>query len=226
MRFYVVCWVYGDSFRAFNLFKQAIERDGYDYGWSPMDPDANLVLTDRPVPSPPPNVDTNIDGDGSKVLTSSVRERLERHRADPVCASCHRVLDPVGFALENFDLVGQWREYDGDSKVDPTGTLLDGSPVKGPGDLRNALVGYSGLFVETMTEKLLTYALGRELEYYDMPTVRSIIRDAKSNDYRFSSLVNGIINSEQFRKRVKSGAETQENVAGHDDGQSKTKPEV
>jgi hypothetical protein len=183
-------------------------------------------LLNAPVPSPPPNVDTNIDGDGSTVLTSSVRERLEKHHADPVCAACHKVIDPVGFALENFDLVGQWREYDGDSKVDPTGTLLDGSPVKGPEDLRNALVSYSGIFVETLTEKLLSYALGRELKYYDMPTVRSIIRNAENNDYRFSSLVNGIIKSDQFLKRVKSGNETLKNTAGLDDGQVKNIPEA
>jgi len=170
-------------------------------------------LLNAPVPAPPPGVETNIDGDGSTVLTTSVRERLEAHRADPVCATCHSVIDPVGFALENFDLVGQWREYDGDSKVDPTGTLLDGSAVRGPADLRKALVGYSELFVETMTEKMLTYALGRELEYYDMPTVRAIIRDAEQTDYRFSSLVSGIINSDQFTKRIKSTSENEDDLA-------------
>jgi hypothetical protein len=91
--------------------------------------------------------------------------------------------------------------------VDPSGTLLDGSTLNGPADLRKALVGYSELFVETVTEKLMTYALGRELEYFDMPTVRSIMRAAEANDYRFSALVRGIINSDQFTKRVKSGGE-------------------
>lgn len=164
-------------------------------------------LLNAPVPAPPPGVETNIDGDGSVVLTTSVRERLEAHRSDPVCASCHAVIDPVGFALENFDLVGQWREYDGESRVDPSGTLLDGSTLNGPADLRDAMVRYSDLFVETVTEKLMTYALGRELEYFDMPTVRSIMRNAETEDYRFSDLVRGIVFSDQFRKRVKTGNE-------------------
>jgi len=152
-------------------------------------------------------VETNLDGDGSTVLTTSVRERLEAHRTDPVCASCHAVIDPVGFALENFDLVGQWREFDGQSPVDPTGMLLDGTIMKGPADLRKALVRYSDLFIETVTEKLMTYALGRELEYFDMPTVRSIIRNAEASEYRFSDLVRGIIFSDQFTRRIKGGSE-------------------
>ena len=178
-----------------------------------------------PIPAPPPGVETNLDGDGSVVLTSSIRDRLEAHRADPSCASCHAVIDPVGFALENFDLVGEWREYDGDSKVDPSGTLLDGSTLSGPADLRKALVRYSDLFVETIAEKLMTYALGRELEYFDMPTVRSIMHNAGSEDYRFSALVRGIINSDQFTKRVKSGADT-ENVASRHADSVQTKPEA
>jgi len=181
-------------------------------------------LLSAPVPAPPPGVETNLDGDGSTVLTSSIRERLEAHRQDPVCASCHAVIDPVGFALENFDLVGEWREYDGDSKVDPSGVLLDGSMLDGPSDLREALVRYSDLFVETVTEKLMTYALGRELEYFDMPIVRGIMRNAESNDYRFSALVRGIINSEQFTMRVKSGDEMEE-VASHGDA-ALTTPEA
>ncbi len=180
-------------------------------------------LLSAPVPAPPPGVETNLDGDGSTVITTSVRQRLEAHRADPVCASCHAVIDPVGFALENFDLVGQWREYDGDSRVDPSGILLDGSRLNGPADLRKALVGYSELFVETMTEKLMTYALGRELEYFDMPTVRSIIRQAEEHDFRFSSLVKGIINSDQFNKRVKSGSEE---MAGRNNSQTNNAPEA
>ena len=178
-----------------------------------------------PIPAPPPGVETNLDGDGSVVLTSSIRDRLEAHRADPSCASCHAVIDPVGFALENFDLVGEWREYDGDSKVDPSGTLLDGSTLSSPADLRKALMRYSDLFVETVAEKLMTYALGRELEYFDMPTVRSIMHNAGSEDYRFSALVRGIINSDQFTKRVKSGADT-ENVASRHADFVQTKPEA
>jgi len=185
-------------------------------------------LLNAPVPAPPPGVETNLDGDGTIVITTSVRERLEAHRQDPVCASCHAVIDPVGFALENFDLVGQWREFDGDSRVDPSGTLLDGSTIRGPADLRKALVGYSELFVETFTEKLMTYALGRELEYHDMPTVRAIMRSAEASDYRFSTLVRGIINSDQFKKRVKSGPhnDVEETVAAKPGQASLNTPEA
>ena len=185
-------------------------------------------LLNAPVPAPPPGVETNLDGDGTTVITTSVRERLEAHRQDPVCASCHAVIDPVGFALENFDLVGQWREFDGDSRVDPSGTLLDDSTIRGPADLRKALVGYSELFVETFTEKLMTYALGRELEYHDMPTVRAIMRSAEASDYRFSTLVRGIINSDQFKKRVKSGPhnDVEETVAAKPGQASLNTPEA
>ncbi|MDT8399685.1 MAG: DUF1592 domain-containing protein [Pseudomonadales bacterium] len=161
-------------------------------------------LLHAPVPDPPPGVETNLDGDGTTVLTTSVRERLEAHRADPACASCHSVIDPVGFALENFDLIGAWREYDGDSAVDASGVLTDGSPIAGPGDLRAALLARSGVFVSTLTEKLLAYALGRDVHYYDMPAIRAIIRDAQPQNYPFSALVLGIVNSEQFLYRSKS----------------------
>jgi hypothetical protein len=161
-------------------------------------------LLSAPIPEPPDGVETNLDGDGSTVITSSVRQRLEAHRVDPVCSACHAVIDPVGFALENFDLVGQWREFDGESRVNPNGVLLDGTEMNGPADLRRALMEYSELFVETMTEKLMMYALGRELEYFDMPTVRSIIGNAEMGNYKFSALVKGIVTSEQFMKRVKS----------------------
>jgi hypothetical protein len=159
-----------------------------------------------PVPDPPAGVETNLDGDGTVVLTTSIRERLEQHRADPVCASCHSVIDPVGFALENFGPIGAWRLYDGASPVDPTGTMADGTSVASPSDLRNAVMGRSKLFVTTMTEKLMTYALGRALEYHDMPTVRSILRESAGSDYRFTDLVTGIVLSPQFNMRVKADA--------------------
>ncbi len=183
-------------------------------------------LLSAPVPAPPPGVETNLDGDGSNVITTSVRQRLEAHREDPVCSSCHSIIDPVGFALENFDLVGAWREYDGDARVNPTGTLLDGSTVNGPADLRKALMGYSELFVETMTEKLFTYALGRELAYFDMPTIRSIIHEAEENDYRFSDLVRGIVTSEQFTKRVKGGTDSMAVSAPENNSQVQNLPEA
>ena len=160
-------------------------------------------LLDAPVPAPPPGVETNIDGDGTVKLMTSVRERLEAHRKDPVCSSCHSVIDPVGFSLENFGMIGEWRTKDGNSNVDPRGTLANGTPVASPNDLRKALMEQSNLFVRMLTQKLMIYALGRPVEYHDMPTVRSIMRNASRDDYRFSTLVQGIVQSPQFTRRVK-----------------------
>jgi cytochrome c5 len=137
---------------------------------------------------------------GGKPLT--VRERMEQHRADPSCAGCHKVLDPLGFALDNFDAVGAWRTLGEDgSPIDATGVLADGTKVNGPVDLRNALLSRPNMFVGTMTEKLMTYALGRGVEYYDMPAIRSIVHEAARNDYRFSSLIMGVVKSTPFQMR-------------------------
>ena len=114
-------------------------------------------------------------------------------------------MDPIGFALENFDLVGQWRDADGGLPVNPTGRLVDGTELTGPASLRQALLGHRDEFVATVTEKLLTYALGRSVEYFDMPTIRSIVRDAGRDDDRLSSLVVGIVKSQPFRMRKKQG---------------------
>ena len=133
----------------------------------------------------------------------SVRQRLEEHRTNPVCASCHKMMDPIGFALENFDGVGQWRQRDGRNSVDPAGQLVDGTKINGPVELRQALLGYSDQFARTVTEKLLTYGLGRGVEYYDMPVVRSIVRQAARNNYRFSSLIVGIVESTPFQMKRK-----------------------
>ena len=160
----------------------------------------NLLGT--PAPIPPPGVETNLGG-AEAAKTSSLRQRLEAHRASPTCASCHRIMDPMGFALENFDLIGEWREYDGPSKIDSTGQLADGTPVKGPGDLRRAVLGRSDAFMTVATEKLMTYALGRPVGAYDMPTVRAIVHRATANNDRFSSLITGIIESDAFQKRIK-----------------------
>jgi hypothetical protein len=154
-----------------------------------------------PPPAPPPGVETNIDGDGSQVLTSSVRQRLEAHRRNPSCAACHSVIDPVGFALENFDAIGAWRERDGDSRVDSRGTLVDGTKLDGADDLVAALTSQSDLFVTNVTRKLLTYALGRTLDYRDMPTVRGIVQQAQRENLRFSALILGVVQSPAFRQR-------------------------
>jgi hypothetical protein len=160
----------------------------------------NLLGT--PAPVPPPGVETNLGG-AEAAKTSSLRQRLEAHRASPVCASCHRIMDPMGFALENFDLIGEWREYDGPTRIDSTGQLADGTPVNGPADLRQAVLSRSDAFMTTAAEKLYTYALGRPVHAYDMPIVRGIVRRAAANDNRFSALVMGIIESDAFQKRVK-----------------------
>ena len=115
-------------------------------------------------------------------------------------------MDPIGFALENFDLVGTWRERDGGTPIDASGQLVDGTPLNGPADLRQALLDRSDAFVTTATEKLLTYALGRPVQYYDMPTVRAIVRRAAQNDYRFSSLVLGVVESAPFQMTNEEGA--------------------
>jgi hypothetical protein len=117
------------------------------------------------------------------------------------------MMDPIGFSLENFDAVGHWRTMDGRSPIDASGQLVDGTKVDGPEALRQALLIYSDQFVRTLTEKLLIYATGRGVAYYDMPVIRSIVRDAASKDYRFSSLILGVINSSAFQMRVKSNAE-------------------
>lgn len=161
-------------------------------------------LLSAPVPSPPPGVETNLDGDGTQVITSSVRERLEAHRRDPNCASCHNVIDPVGFALENFNAIGAWRERDGDSAIDPSGVLADGTKIVGPEELTAALMSQPELFTTGVIEKLMTYALGRAVEYHDMPAVRAIVRQAQRKDHRFSELVLGVVQSVPFRYRTRS----------------------
>jgi hypothetical protein len=152
---------------------------------------------------PPPGVEVNLESDPAAVKTTSLRQRMEAHRANPVCASCHKIMDPIGFALEPFDLVGTWRERDAGMPVDASGQLVDGTPLHGPADLRRALLTRSDAFATTATERLLTYAMGRPVEYYDMPTVRSIVHRAAKNDYKFSSLVLGVIESAPFQMKMK-----------------------
>jgi hypothetical protein len=160
-----------------------------------------------PPPAPPPNVPALKENDeGGKITT--VRERLEEHRKNPACATCHRVMDPLGFSLDNFDAIGQWRSKEAGLPIDASGQLADGTKINGVVDLRKALLAHPERFVGTMTEKLMTYALGRGLEYYDMPVVRSITRGAAGNDYRFSSIVMGIVKSTAFQMRRAREVET------------------
>ena len=126
---------------------------------------------------------------------------MERHRSDSVCAGCHRVMDPIGFALENFDGVGHWRTTDEGATIDPSGTLFDGTRINGPAALRATLTSRPETFVGVFTEKLMTYALGRGLEYYDMPAVRKIVADAKAHGFKFSNLIDGVVNSSAFQMK-------------------------
>ncbi len=159
-------------------------------------------LVGAPAPEPPPNVPTlteNRHGEAPK----SLRERLEQHRENPTCYSCHGIMDPLGFALENFNAVGQFRTHDDETltPIDASGELPDGTAISGPGDLRNALAARPDWIVQAFTESLMTYALGRTLEPADMPTVRAIVRRAAEDNYRFRSIVLGIVSSDPFRKR-------------------------
>jgi hypothetical protein len=156
-----------------------------------------------PAPVPPPGVDTNLEKDAEQVKVTSLRQRLELHRKVEPCASCHKIMDPIGFALENFDMVGTWRDLDGKTAIDASGNLVDGTKLQNVNDLRNALLSRREMFVSTATQKLLTYATGRTVQYYDMPTVRSIVHRAAANDYKFSSLVLGIVQSDPFQKKMK-----------------------
>jgi len=131
-----------------------------------------------------------------------MREQMERHRSQPLCASCHKLMDPIGFALENFDAVGSWRTTNEFGvALNTIDVMADGQKIDGVATLRQALLKRPGVFVQTLTEKLLIYALGRGLEYYDMPVVRAIVKDAGRRDYRFSSLVTGIVTSVPFQMR-------------------------
>jgi hypothetical protein len=154
-----------------------------------------------PPASPPPSVQAFVETqEGGVALT--VRERLESHRNLPSCNQCHGVIDPLGLALENFNAIGQWRSKDIDagSPIDAGGKLADGTPLNGPDDLRNALVGKREQFVQTFTENLMTFALGRGVKYYDMPRVREIVRESAKQDYRLSSIVLGIVGSDAFQR--------------------------
>jgi len=151
-------------------------------------------LLGSPPPPPPPNVPSlKEDKDVSQL---SMRQRMELHRASPVCASCHARMDPLGFALENFDGLGRWR-----AGVDASGVLPDGTTIDGPVGLRQVLLDKKDQFVTTATERLLTYALGRGVEPYDMPAVRTIVRDAAPRDYRWSSIIMGVVTSVPFQMR-------------------------
>ena len=208
--------VYGNHFRRVELRgPQAVRRGllgkgglltvtSYAHRTSPVLRGKWLLenVLGTPPPPPPPDVPALEENDEAGAAPRSVRDRLEQHRANPVCASCHRIMDPLGFALENFDGVGRWRDAGEDgAPIDASGTLIDGTPVDGPGTLRRALRGRGDNFVTTVAEKLLTYALGRGVESFDGPAVRSIVDAAAGEGYRWSALVEGIVRSTPFQMR-------------------------
>ena len=167
------------------------------------------VLLGSPPPPPPPNVpaleETSANA-GGKLLT--VRERMEEHRKNMPCASCHRVIDPLGLALENFDVTGRYRIKDNGAPVDSVGVMYDGTKLDGPAGLRAALLKHQDVFLETFTQNLMTYALGRRVEYDDMPAIRAIVKSAAAHDNRFSSFVLGIVESAAFRMTTADAVET------------------
>jgi len=167
-------------------------------------------------PDPPPNVpvirEKAADVTGN-AKAPTMRQTMEMHHANPVCASCHAIFEPIGLALENFDAVGAWRTEDDGSPIDASGVLVDGTKVNGVTDLRNSLVRYSDQFERVVAENLLTYALGRGVEYQDMPMVRSIVRESAPTNYKFSSLVLAIVKSQAFQMNVKPAANTEQRVS-------------
>jgi cytochrome c551/c552 len=167
------------------------------------------VLLGSPPPPPPPDVpalEETKASIGGRLL--SVRERVEEHRKNPMCASCHRMIDPPGLALENFDVTGRWRIKDNDQPIDASGELYDGTKMSGPAGLRSALLKHKDTVLLSFTESLMTYALGRRVEHYDMPAIRAIIRDARSQEHRMSSFIMGIVNSAAFQQSKAPTSET------------------
>jgi hypothetical protein len=164
-------------------------------------------------PPPPPPPDVPALNEASVGVAMSLRQQMEEHRANAICATCHSRMDPIGFGLENFDAVGQWRTDDGKFPIDPSGTLTNGQTFKGSAELTDVLAKQPQAFAGAITEKMLIYALGRGLEAYDRPTVKAIMDGLTRNDYKFSTLVMGIVNSVPFQRadyaaRIKSAAKT------------------
>jgi hypothetical protein len=204
--------VYGSQFRRVGLTDEArwglLGKGGILLVTSHADRTSPVVrgkwildnLIGSPPPPPPPDVPALPEPAGAELLT--MRARMEQHRANPACAGCHKVMDPLGLAMENFDAVGAWRSREAGRPIDASGELGDGTKVDGVVALRKVLLARPEVFVGTMTEKLLTYALGRGLEHSDMPAVRTIVRNSASRGYRFSSLIEGVVDSAPFRMRT------------------------
>ncbi|PYS05547.1 MAG: hypothetical protein DMG12_07210 [Acidobacteria bacterium] len=214
-RHYGIPGIYGTDFRRVTLKEDArrgllgqasiLTVTSYPTRTSPVQRGKWILTNVLGIPPnpPPPNIPALKErSDTGKPTT--LRERMEEHRTNPTCAGCHRMMDPIGFSLENFDALGQWRTTDEGVKIDPSGTVFNGAKVDGPASLRQMLTSRPEVFVGVLTEKMLTYGLGRGVQYYDMPAVRSVVRDAGHNDFRFSSIVLGIVKSAPFQMKVKS----------------------
>ena len=209
---YGVPGVYGSHFRRVNLADEnrwgllgkasVLAVTSYPHRTSPTIRGKWLLenILAAPVPPPPPDVNTALD-ETKLVKTTTVRQMLEQHRANPACASCHGNMDPLGFSLENFDAIGQWRTMDSGSPIDASGVLVDGTKVDGPVALRNALLKQKDQFVKAVTGKLLMYALGREIDHHDAPAIRSIMRVAAADNYRWSSTILALVKSPPFQMR-------------------------
>jgi hypothetical protein len=214
-RHYGITTVHGPQFRRVTLEDETrhgllgkgavLLRTSYGDRTSPVLRGAWVLekLMGTPPAPPPPNVETDLSTpEGERPTT--VRARLEQHRVDQSCNGCHGVIDPYGLALENFTVLGQWREIDreADAPIDASAVLPGGVAVSGPVELRRALLGRPDQFVQALTQKLMMYALGRELEYHDMPQVRAVVRAAARQNYRLSAIVAGIVNSDAFRTQA------------------------
>jgi hypothetical protein len=158
----------------------------------------NLLGSQAPLPPP----DVPAFEEKPTATAKSVRERIEQHRANPACAGCHKIMDPIGLAMENYDAIGRWRNVDEGVAIDASAQLVDGTPINGPASLRKSLLGRQDVFVASLTEKLMMYGVGRETKYYDMPAVRAVMRDAARSRYKFSEIVVGIVKSPAFQMRV------------------------
>jgi hypothetical protein len=208
--------VYGDHFRRvaltdprrFGLLGQGsiLTVSSYNNRTSPVIRGKWLLenFLGTPPPPPPPNVPGLKENGEDGVKPTTVRARLEQHRKNAPCSSCHRLMDPLGFALENFDALGRWREVDAESHevIDASGVFADGRKFTGPAEFRHGLMQLREEFIGTVTEKLLTYGLGRGVEAYDRPAVRQIVKAAAPHEYRWSSVILGIVTSPPFQMRM------------------------
>jgi hypothetical protein len=213
---YGIPYVYGSQFRRVSGLDEArrglLGKGGILLVTSHADRTSPVVrgkwildtLLGSPPPPPPPDVPALPEAKGN--VPTTLRARLDQHRANPPCAGCHKVMDPLGLALENFNAVGAWRTEEAGARIDATARFFDGTPIDGVSSLRSVLLKRQDVFVGTMTEKLMTYALGRALEPPDMPAVRAIVRQAARDGYRFSSVIDGVARSVPFTQRRAEGS--------------------